>query len=147
MKGDRIGLLNNSEILKLIESKTIDKQTGTCGKAIGLTNWLLVKQLPEILKLVALNPPPLPKNNYENKFGTDGVIAFGISIILSHMGYKFYHGENKILQSVGSFLFLSVSLILSLGLNFEEPRTTTNIKIVSIILNLVALTSNVIFNF
>lgn len=75
------------------------------------------------------------------------VIAFGISILIAYGLYSFHHGENKILLSVGSFLFLSVSLILSLGLNFEEPRTTTNIKIVSIIFFFVALTSNVIFNF
>ena len=59
VEGDRIGPLNSSEILKLIESKTIDKQTYMWKP--GLTNWLLVEQLPEILKLVALTPPPLPK--------------------------------------------------------------------------------------
>lgn len=59
VKGDRIGPLNNSEILKLIESKIIDKQTFVWKP--GLTNWVLVEQLPEILKLVALTPPPIPK--------------------------------------------------------------------------------------
>jgi hypothetical protein len=75
------------------------------------------------------------------------IIAIAISALIAFGLYTFHHGENKMLLSGGGFLFLSVSLILSLGVNFEEPRTTSNIKVVSGIFFFVALISNLIFNF
>jgi len=42
---------------------------------------------------------------------------------------------------------LSVTLALSIGVNFERSRTTTNIRVVSGIFFAVALISNLIFNF
>lgn len=74
------------------------------------------------------------------------LIAIAVSALIAYGLYHFNNGENQILLSIGSFVFLSVTLALSIGVNFEQPRTTTNIRIVSGIFFAVALISNLIFN-
>lgn len=75
------------------------------------------------------------------------IIAIAVSGLIAYGLYNFHDSENKILLSVGSFVFLSVTLALSIGVNFEQSRTTTNIRVVSGIFFAVALISNLIFNF
>jgi hypothetical protein len=61
--------------------------------------------------------------------------------------YCFHVRENKLLLSVGSFVFLATTLWLTIGISFELPKTTTNIKVVSGIFFAIALLSNLIFTF
>lgn len=75
------------------------------------------------------------------------IIAIAVSALIAYGLYSFHNGENKILLSAGSFVFLSVSLILSIGVNFEQSRTSTNIRVLSGIFFAIALISNLIFNF
>ncbi|MEX0598861.1 MAG: hypothetical protein WD512_20425, partial [Candidatus Paceibacterota bacterium] len=75
------------------------------------------------------------------------IIAVALSGLIAYGLYNFHNGENKILLSIGSFVFLSVTLALNIGVNFEQPRTTINIRVVSGIFFAVALISNLIFNF
>lgn len=75
------------------------------------------------------------------------VIAIAVSALITYGFYSFHSGENQILLSIGSFVFLSVTLVLSIGVNFEQSRTTKNIRVVSGIFFIVALISNLIFNF
>ncbi len=75
------------------------------------------------------------------------IIAIAVSALIAYGLYSFHDGENQILLSVGSFVFLSVTLVLSIGVNFEQSRTTTNIRVVSGIFFAIALISNLIFNF
>ncbi|MBP3353557.1 MAG: DUF4339 domain-containing protein [Bacteroidales bacterium] len=54
-----VGPLNDGEMMHLIAQKKIDKNTlvwmpGMCG-------WKTIESVPEVLKIVALAPPPVPK--------------------------------------------------------------------------------------
>ncbi len=74
-------------------------------------------------------------------------IAIAVSLLIAYGFYTFHLGENRLLLSVGSFVFLAVTLILSIGVGFELPRTTTNIRVVSGIFFIIALVSNIVFSF
>ena len=75
------------------------------------------------------------------------IIAIALSLLISYGLYSFHNSENKMLLSVGSFVFLALTLIITIGASFELPRTTTNVKVVSGIFFAVALISNLIFTF
>ena len=75
------------------------------------------------------------------------IISIAISILISYSLYSIHEGENKILLSIGSFLFLSTSLMTMIGINFEQSRTTTNIRFVSGIFFVLAFISNLVFSF
>ena len=75
------------------------------------------------------------------------IIAIAISLLISYGLYSFHDSENKILISAGSFVFLAVTLILTIGTSFELPRTTTNVRVVSGIFFAIALISNLVFTF
>jgi len=75
------------------------------------------------------------------------IIAIALSALISYGLFSFHNGENRILLSVGSFLVMSSTLALSLGMSFEMPRTTTNIRVVAGIFFSFGLISNMIFTF
>lgn len=75
------------------------------------------------------------------------IIAIAVSLLISYGLYSFHDSENKILLSVGSFAFLTITLILTIGVSFERPRTTTNVRVVSGIFFAIALISNLVFTF
>ena len=75
------------------------------------------------------------------------IIAIAVSLLIAYGLYSFHDSENKILLSVGSFVFLATTLILTIGTSFELPRTTANVRVVSGIFFVVALISNLIFTF
>ena len=55
--GKQIGPLNDSEMAALIAQKKVNKDT--LAWMPGLLGWKAIEQIPAILKLVALTPPPL----------------------------------------------------------------------------------------
>ncbi len=75
------------------------------------------------------------------------IIAIAVSLLIAYGLFSFNEFENKLLLGAGSFVFLSVTLILTMGANFELSRTTTNVRVVSGIFFIVALISNLIFTF
>jgi len=75
------------------------------------------------------------------------IIAIAVSLLIAYGLYSFHESENKILLSAGSFVFLAVTLIITIGASFELPRTTTNVKVVSGIFFAIALISNIVFTF
>jgi len=75
------------------------------------------------------------------------IIAIAVSLLIAYGLYSFHSSENKILLSAGGFVFLTTTLVLAIGTNFEYPRTTTNIRVVSVIFFAIALISNLIFTF
>ena len=75
------------------------------------------------------------------------IIAIAVSLLIAYGLYSFHDSENKILLSLGSFIFLATTLIISIGVNFEQSRTTTNIRVVSGIFFTIAFASNLIFSF
>jgi hypothetical protein len=75
------------------------------------------------------------------------IIAVLVSLLITYGLYSFHAGENKLLLSTGSFIFLSTALVMFIGTTFEFPRTTTNIRVVSGIFFIIGLISNSIFTF
>ncbi len=74
------------------------------------------------------------------------IIAIGVSLLIAYGFYSFHDDENQILLTIGSFVFLAVTMALSIGVNFSETRTTTNIRAISGIFFVLAFISNFIFS-
>lgn len=75
------------------------------------------------------------------------IVAVAISILISYAIYSFHTGENKILLCIGNFVLLASTLIICIGASFELPRTTTNVRVLSILFFLIALVINLVFTF
>lgn len=73
------------------------------------------------------------------------IIAIAISLLIAYGLYSFHVSENRIPLSASSFVFLAITLILTIGTSFERPRTTTNIRVVSGIFFVIALISSIVF--
>ena len=58
--GKQAGPFSPSELSRLITEKKIVKETYIWKP--GLANWVLAEDLPDVLKLVALLPPPFAEN-------------------------------------------------------------------------------------
>jgi hypothetical protein len=74
-------------------------------------------------------------------------VGIAIGALISYGLYNFHASESKLLLSVGSFLFLAITLGMSFGSSFEFPRTTTNVRVISGVFFLIGLISNLIFTF
>ena len=74
-------------------------------------------------------------------------VGVAISTLISYGLYNFHYGENKILLSVGTFIFLAITLGMSIGASFDFPRTTTNVRVISGVFFLLGLISNLIFTY
>lgn len=55
--GQQTGPLNDSELSQLISQKKVNKDT--LAWVPGMMDWKPIEQIPAILKVVALTPPPL----------------------------------------------------------------------------------------
>lgn len=75
------------------------------------------------------------------------IIAIALSLLISYGLFSFHNSGNRILLSVGGFLFFALTLILTLGISFELSRTTTNVRLVSAIFFIVSMLSNLFFSF
>lgn len=57
--GKPLGPLNESEFIKMVSEKKV-----TCSTLVwmpGMIGWKPLEEIPNILKIIALAPPPLPK--------------------------------------------------------------------------------------
>jgi len=75
------------------------------------------------------------------------IIAIAISMLIAYGLHSFHNGANNLLLTYGSFVFLTTTLVITIGANFELPRTATNIRVISGVFFVVALASNLIFSF
>jgi len=75
------------------------------------------------------------------------IIAIGVSILIAYGFYSFHHSVNSQLLVASSFVELSLSGFFVLGLRFEKPRTTANIRLVSSIFFFIFLVVNIAFSF
>jgi hypothetical protein len=75
------------------------------------------------------------------------VIAICVSGLIAYGFYSFHETDNKLLLSIGSFVFLSLTLLFTLSISFSLPRTTTMIRTVSGIFFAIAFVSNLLFSF
>lgn len=57
--GHQTGPLRESELMELINDKKVNKDS--LAWMPGMATWLPIEQVPAILKLIALTPPPLNK--------------------------------------------------------------------------------------
>ena len=57
IEGCQVGPLNDSEISQLVSQRKINKDT--LGWVPGMETWMPIEQIPAILKVIALTPPPL----------------------------------------------------------------------------------------
>jgi hypothetical protein len=60
IEGNKAGPFSEQELTRLIAEKKISKETYLWMP--GLPNWKMAEQIPEVLKLVALSPPPFQNN-------------------------------------------------------------------------------------
>lgn len=60
INGQSVGPLSANEFLHLVNDKKATKDS--LAWMPGLLNWKPIEQIPAILKIVALTPPPLPAN-------------------------------------------------------------------------------------
>jgi len=60
LDGQQVGPFSEQELSRLISEKKIVKETYIWKP--GMPNWELAEKLPEILRLVALAPPPFEQN-------------------------------------------------------------------------------------
>lgn len=58
--GKPVGPLSSLQFLELVNQKKVNKDT--LAWIPGKQEWQKVEQLPELLKIIALSPPPLPKS-------------------------------------------------------------------------------------
>ena len=75
------------------------------------------------------------------------VISIALSLLISFSFYSYYEGDNRFLLTWGSFILLAATLIMAIGVRFELPRTTVNVRMTSGIFFTIALASNIIFSF
>lgn len=75
------------------------------------------------------------------------VIAIAVSSLIAYGFFAFNTSANKDLLTFGSLIFLIITLMMAIGVNFNLPRTTSLIRTVSAIFFVVALLSNLIFSF
>ena len=75
------------------------------------------------------------------------IIAIAISGLISYGFYSFHNSNNKLLLSIGSFTFLALTLIFTIGATFDLSRTKINIRTVSALFFGTSLVSNLVFSF
>ena len=75
------------------------------------------------------------------------IIAIAVSSLIAYGFYSFCGSKNKALLTMGSFIFLATTLVITIGVNFEKSRTTSNVRVVSGIFFAIALMSNLVFSF
>ena len=75
------------------------------------------------------------------------IIAIAVSLLIAYGFYSFHNSENKILLSAGSFVFLGITLFMTIGVSCHKSRTTINIRVVSGVYFAIAIISNLIFSF
>lgn len=59
--GQPVGPLSESDLVRLVADKKVSKDT--LAWMPGMPQWKPVEQLPSILRLIALTPPPIPQEN------------------------------------------------------------------------------------
>jgi hypothetical protein len=61
IEGNQAGPFSEQELSRLISEKKVVKETYIWKP--GLVKWEIAEKLPEVLKLVALSPPPFQNNH------------------------------------------------------------------------------------
>lgn len=57
LEGKQVGPLNDSELMSLVQRREVNKDT--LAWVPGMASWQPIEKVPQILKLIALTPPPL----------------------------------------------------------------------------------------
>lgn len=59
--GESVGPLSERDLVRLITEKKVTKET--LAWMPGMPQWRPIEQLPSILRVIALTPPPIPQSN------------------------------------------------------------------------------------
>jgi hypothetical protein len=73
------------------------------------------------------------------------LIGFVVSLLLAYGFYELGHEPNRTIQTIGGGIFVLSTVTFLLGVDFQNARTSTNVRVVSSIFFLVALLSNILF--
>ncbi|MFD1628660.1 hypothetical protein [Pseudopedobacter beijingensis] len=73
------------------------------------------------------------------------IIALAVSGLIAYGFYSFHSTESKGVLVIGSFLFLAITLLFSIGISFNLSRTVALVRTVSIIFFFISLVSNLVF--
>jgi hypothetical protein len=95
-----------------------------------MQQWGTVEQLPEVLRLVALAPPPFhpPTGVSMSIHPVNLLIAVLISALLSYGLASMESNSLAGTVAIGSLIFLSVTLGTAIGFSAASPRTTVNVR-------------------
>ncbi len=74
------------------------------------------------------------------------IIALAVSALIAYGLYSIHDSEYNLLLSIGSFIFLSMTLVSQVGIDYGLPRTSLNIRVVAGIFFVIALISNIVFS-
>ncbi len=75
------------------------------------------------------------------------IIALAISLLIAYVFFAFCNNEHQLLVSIGSFVFLFLTIEMTIGVSFDFSRMTTNIRVLSGIFFIIGLISNLLFCF
>lgn len=75
------------------------------------------------------------------------IISVAISAIVAYCLYSWCKSDNQILLCIGGFISLALTMMFTIGVSFEQSRTTTNVRFLSGTFFVLALISNIIFAF
>ena len=74
------------------------------------------------------------------------IIALGISVLLAYALYEICHTEGKeIMLAIGGGICLFLTLATSLGVRFEQSRTSANTAVIGVVFFVAMAISNALF--
>ena len=74
-------------------------------------------------------------------------IALGVACLISYAFFEYYSGPNWLILAIGSFLILSTTLCLAIGIDLGSARTSVNSKVASGIAFFLGIIFNIGFAF
>ncbi|MFM7671937.1 MAG: hypothetical protein ACKO6Q_05015 [Bacteroidota bacterium] len=74
------------------------------------------------------------------------LVSLGLSLLLAYGFYELGHEPTRLIHTIGGGLFMLTALTFLIGVQFENPRTTTNVRTLSSVFFLTALLSHVLFS-
>ncbi len=75
------------------------------------------------------------------------IIAIALSALMSFGFYSMDIESNKLLISIGGFVFFAITLACTIGIQFETAGVSTNVRVLSSIFFVVGLVSPIVFSF
>ncbi|RZJ72356.1 MAG: hypothetical protein EOO45_11005 [Flavobacterium sp.] len=75
------------------------------------------------------------------------ILSVGICALIAYGFYSFNDNPQKLMLSLGSFILLTATLLMTLAVRFDDYRTAVNARVVSMVFFSLAFVTNVVFSF